>query len=282
MEIIPALESLYGFPITPYGQGSEARTFRGGGKVFKVFNPKQSNTALREARNMNRAGLGEWVSEHFLLQGYGVLVMREFEGAPMRTLPSERDIAFIGRFFDQLHQSKEPGSTNRDVLEYRLELFQEWLRDVPEAIDLAKEIAVRLDELVGVPLSFCHKDPHAGNVLIRAAELGEDVLPPALVIDWARAAGEDPARDLAIFKTGSLDQFSESDSRRLLRVVLDQHQGRQALAARLGLWVPLTYLHDLYWFKRNEPSGFEAALKEKLPRAVAFYSDSRGPKNPLA
>jgi aminoglycoside phosphotransferase (APT) family kinase protein len=169
-----------------------------------------------------------------------------------------------------LHRIKEPGQTNRDVLEYRLELFSEWLNEIKDARWLIEQLKNRLDEMVGVPLSFCHKDPWAGNILLKNPGAQGDQ-PPALVVDWARAAGEDPARDLAIFKTGSLDLLGEAEARRRLRQMVNQHHQGQELMSRLRLWVPLTYLHDLYWFRRNEPGGFEAAMTDKLPRGLEFY-----------
>lgn len=42
---------------------------------------------------------------------------------------------------------------------------------------------------------------------------------------------------------------------------------------RLAFYVPLTYLHDLHWFRTKEPQGFPQALEEKLPKALAFFRD---------
>lgn len=271
MNWLNTLQERYQTQLTPFGQGSEARTYRGGGLVFKVYPPKDSNSALREARNMSRAGLGEWVVSHFLLEGHGVFVLKEYPGKPFSPdAVSDGVIEHLAQFFNRLHQVKEPGQTNRDVLEYRLELFSEWLTDIKDAVWLISQLKNRLDEMIGIPLSFCHKDPWAGNILIKNVEAKGDH-PPALVVDWARAAGEDPARDLAIFKTGSLDLLGESESRRRLRQMVDLHDEGDQLWQRLQLWVPLTYLHDLYWFRRNEPAGFEAAMRDKLPRGVEFY-----------
>lgn len=273
MSVKEALESRYQTHLTRFGQGSEARTYRGGGMVFKVYAPQESNSALREYRNMVRAGLKEWAVEHFLLEGHGIVVLKEYLGEPFSAQAlTEAALSNLAQFFDQLHSIREPGETNRDVLEYRLELFAEWLSDIPEAIQLISEIKKRLDELVGIPLSFCHKDPWAGNILLKNPTVDGDY-PPALVVDWARAAGEDPARDIAIFKTGSLDLLGEAESRQYLRQMVSQHRQRQELWGRLQLWIPLTYLHDLYWFKRKEPTGFAAALAAKLPRALDCYQN---------
>jgi thiamine kinase len=272
---LTALQERYQTKLVPYSTGSEARTFHGNGLVFKVYAPKDSNSALREARNMSRAGLGEWVVTHFLLEGNGVLVLKEYPGKPFsQEAINDKAIEHLADFFDRLHQIKEPGQTNRDVLEYRLELFSEWLKDIPEGLWLIQQLKSRLDQLVGIPLSFCHKDPWAGNILLKAQPQGE--YPPALMVDWARASGEDPARDLAIFKTGSLDLLGESEARRRLRQVVDLHHQGDALWQRLRLWVPLTYLHDLYWFRRNQPQGFEEAMKNKLPRGLEFFKGGVG------
>jgi thiamine kinase len=267
-----ALETRYNTLLTRFGRGSEARTYRGGGLVFKVYAPKESNSALREYRNIVRAGLKSWAVDHFLLEGYGIFVLKEYPGKPLSPEnTNDQAIEHLAEFFDHLHRNREPGETNRDVLEYRLELFTEWLSDIPEALGLIGGLKSRLEELVGIPLSFCHKDPWAGNILLKNLE-AEGEYPPALVVDWARAAGEDPARDFAIFKTGSLDQFGEVQAKRYLEHMVNLQRDAQDLWARLHLWIPLTYLHDLYWFRRNEPNGFEAAMKEKLPRALEFYS----------
>lgn len=276
MSIREALEGRYQTQLSRFGRGSEARTYRGNGLVFKVYPPQESNSALREYRNMLRAGLKEWAVEHFLLEGHGIFVLKEYPGSPFSPehfTPSA--LANLADFFDRLHSIREPGETNRDVLEYRLELFTEWLTGIPEAIGLIDEIKSRLDKLVGIPLSFCHKDPWAGNILLKNPEV-DGQYPPALVVDWARAAGEDPARDLAIFKTGSLDLLGEAQARRSLKQMVELHSKSGELWARLQLWVPLTYLHDLYWFKRKDPAGFEAALADKLPRALGFYRQEEG------
>lgn len=272
MSVKEALEARYHTPLTRFGRGSEARTYRGGGLVFKVYAPRESNSALREYRNFGRAGLGGWAVEHFLLEGHGIFVLREYPGTPLGPENvNDAAIEHLARFFDRLHRIREPGETNRDVLEYRLELFTEWLSDVPDALGLIGRLKNRLDELVGVPLSFCHKDPWAGNILLKNPEV-DGGFPPALVVDWARAAGEDPARDFAIFKTGSLDPLGEVRAKRYLEHMVNLQRDPQGLWARLHLWIPLTYLHDLYWFRRNEPDGFAAAMREKLPRALEFYA----------
>lgn len=271
MSVKEALEERYHTPLTRFGRGSEARTYRGNGLVFKVYAPKECNSALREYRNIIRAGLSGWAKEHFLLEGHGIFVIREYPGQPLSPQNvNDAAIEHLAQFFDRLHTVHEPGETNRDVLEYRLELFTEWLSAIPEAMKLVAQIRAQLDELVGIPLSFCHKDPWAGNILLKNPDT-DGGFPPALVVDWARAAGEDPARDLAIFKTGSLDQLGDSAATRYLGQMVNLHHKADELWARLRLWIPLTYLHDLYWFRRNEPQGFEAALAEKLPRALKYY-----------
>lgn len=276
MDWLTALQERYQTKLTPLGQGSEAHTYHGNGLVFKVYSPKDSNSALREARNMSRSGLGEWVVGHFLLDGHGILLLKEYPGKPFSSgAVNDEVIEYLAQFFNRLHQIKEPGQTNRDVLEYRLELFSEWLTDIKDAVWLIAQLKSRLDEMVGVPLSFCHKDPWAGNILLKNPGVEGDY-PPALVVDWARAAGEDPARDLAIFKTGSLDLLGEAEARRRLRQMVSLHHECDGLMHRLQLWVPLTYLHDLYWFRRNEPSGFEAAMADKLPRGLDFYRGFAG------
>ncbi len=262
------LEARFGYPLTLVGDGLEARVLRGGPYVFKVYAPPERHLVRREARNMARAGLSERVVEVLddaTLGGYGALVMRAFEGRPLTEARfDDRTLAYLAGFLQRLHALPEAGRTSSAELAARLDTFAWALRDLPEAASLVQRLKRHLDHVDGVEHRFAHRDLWAGNILVH--EGGE-----ILIVDWARAGGEDPARDLAILKTGTLDLLGDAAATHTLRRIVRQYPEPQALWARLRFYVPLTYLHDLYWFRTKRPEGFAEALRDKLPRARRFY-----------
>ena len=108
-----------------------------------------------------------------------------------------------------------------------------------------------------VESSLCHLDLHRENILI--AEDGR-----VLVVDWTRADWDDPARDIAIFMTGTLDQRPMGEAIQTALEIADD----EGVAERLPTYVALQTLHDLYWFREREPEGYEQAFQEKVPRAL--------------
>ncbi|AEB12314.1 aminoglycoside phosphotransferase [Marinithermus hydrothermalis DSM 14884] len=262
------LEARFGFPLTLVGDGLEARVLRGGPYVFKVYAPPERALVRREARNMARAGLSERVVEVLddaTLDGYGALIMQAFEGQPLTAARfNDRVLAYLSGFLQRLHTLPEAGRTSSTELAARLDAFAQALRDLPEATELIQQLKGHLAQVGGVTHRFSHRDLWAGNILVR--EGGE-----ILIVDWARAGGEDPARDLAILKTGTLDLLGEAAATHTLRRIVRQYPEPQALWARLRFYVPLTYLHDLYWFRTKHPEGFAEAVRDKLPRARRFY-----------
>jgi thiamine kinase len=126
-------------------------------------------------------------------------------------------------------------------------------------------------EVAGTPQAFCHRDPHAGNILLKHPEA--QGVPEALVVDWVRAQPDDPARDLAILTTGTLVLLGEEKAIAALQSIVRRYREPKALWRRLRFWVPLTYLHDMHWFRTKEPTGFEAAVADKMPKALRFYQD---------
>ena len=86
-----------------------------------------------------------------------------------------------------------------------------------------------------------------------------------MLIDWTNADWDDPLRDLALLKTGTLDLLPADES---LRAVLGLLPERSApTLRRLRAYLSLTYLHDLYWLLMNEPYEFAAERAKKVPRA---------------
>ncbi|WP_036258348.1 phosphotransferase family protein [Meiothermus cerbereus] len=275
MEIVPALEARYRMRLTPLVGGAEARTFAGDGLVFKVYPPQASQpggiyAARLEALNMTKAGLGEWVVEAYSLEQYGILVTRRYPGAnftPERF--SQAALDELAQFFVRLHAIQEPGVVSRSRLQDRLRQFGSTLHDLPQAQQLVGWLWQHLEEIAGTPQAFCHRDPHAGNILLKHPEAHG--VPEALVVDWIRAQADDPARDLAILTTGTLAMLGEEQALASLQHIVAHYPEPNALWRRLRFWIPLTYLHDMHWFRTKEPSGFEAAVAEKMPKALRFY-----------
>ncbi len=252
-------------PLKPLGQGVEARVFADNGRVFKVYKPKERELAFKEAKNLARAGLGAWVLGVEVLEaGHGVLILRRFPGEPFAPERfDDRALASLGAFLLRLHRLPEAGALELGAVRERLLRFKDALAEIPGAPEVADRLVPRLALLKGVRPAFCHTDLWAGNVLIAAD--GQ-----TFVVDWARAKGEDPARDLAILKTGSLDLLGPEAALDALRPIVRRYPEPQAIWARLAFWIPMTYLHDLYWFLTKAPEGLEEAVRTKLPLAEAL------------
>lgn len=275
MKVLPALEARHRMRLTPLAGGAEARTFAGDGLVFKVYPPHTSQpggiyAARLEALNMTKAGLGEWVVETYSLEQYGILVTKRYPGSnftPERF--SKAALDELARFFVRLHGISEPGVVSRTRLQDRLQQFGRTLHDLPQAQQLVGWLGQHTDEVAGTPQAFCHRDPHAGNILLKHPEA--QGVPEALVVDWIRAQPDDPARDLAILTTGTLVLLGEEQALASLQYIVSHYPKPQNLWRRLRFWVPLTYLHDMHWFRTKEPAGFQAAVAEKMSKALRFY-----------
>lgn len=255
------LEERYG-RMESLGTGLEARVFRSACWVYKVYRPKERDLAFREARNLARAGFGERVREVTVLEsGHGVLVLRYFPGKPLAPDRFDgRALASLSALVLRLHRLPEPGRVNGEALSHRLSTFQEALAHLPGVTAVARRLRERLHLVAGTPLRFGHADLWAGNVLV--AEDGQ-----VFVVDWARAGPIDPARDLAILKTGSLDLLGPEAALYALRRIVRRYPDPEGVWQRLAFWIPLTYLHDLYWFLTKAPEGLAQAVREKLPLA---------------
>ncbi|MFN3368273.1 MAG: phosphotransferase family protein, partial [Thermus sp.] len=171
----------------------------------------------------------------------------------------------------------EPGYMEREELSERLERFAESLASVPEALTLAKALMREVPWVAGVEKRFCHRDAWAGNLLLKTQENPSHDDLEVLLVDWVRSGGDDPARDLALLKTGSLDLLGEKRAREALFRLARFYP--KEVRERLAFYVPLTYLHDLHWFRTKKPEGFLDALSEKLPRALGFFQDCFPPRN---
>ena len=251
----PSLEARYG-PLTPFDQGADGRVYAAGEVVVKVFREHSGEHRL-EAANMRRAGFGDGIVEVCECDGADVLVMRRFDGTPPGAQDVPRVVAPVGVFLRALHAQRDD-TVDLERLRARLRRFRSALAAYPlGALFVAVEEPLERGELA-VPAAFCHLDLWADNILLNR-RTGE-----VKVIDWTRAHLDDPIRDLALFKTGTLDLLPDHEA---LALALSLLPDEPFALTRLRAYLAHTYLHDFYWFLMNEPYAFEAAYAEKLPRA---------------
>ena len=261
--VVKALENELGTPLTPAVTGQEARVFFTDGRVVKIYGPHERRLPYLEAKNLARAGLSAWllgVLADDRLDGHAALILRRFSGRPFDPHTfGPRALAQLAGFVVRLHRLPERGVSRLAPVVERLRAFRRSLADRPAALAALDELEPQLPRLAGVPRVFAHNDLWAGNVLV--APDGA-----VLVVDWSRAAGEDPARDLAILTTGSLSLLPHERCLAALAAIVRRYPDPLGVWSRLAVWIPLTFLHDLHWFREKEPHNFEAALHDKLPR----------------
>jgi len=252
--------------LRPALEGQEARVYLANGHVIKIYGPHEQHLPLLEARNLARAGLGGWVCgllDTTELDGYAALILKRFPGRPFSAERfGSRSLAGLAGFLLGLHQLPEAGTSDAAEALRRIEQFKNSLADLPPALAALEKLEGRAKVTAGVPHRFTHKDLWAGNVLISSAGR-------VLIVDWSRAGPGDPARDLAILTTGSLSLLGWDGCLEALRRIVRYYPQPQAVWQRLAFWIPLTFLHDLHWFKTKQPAGLEEALADKLPRLEA-------------
>ncbi|RTR25641.1 aminoglycoside phosphotransferase family protein [Deinococcus radiophilus] len=254
---LPELSAKYG-PLTGMGVGMQSRVYatHDGQAVIKVYRSGVGK-AEREAANLRQAGLGDWVLDTLQADGSEALVMRRFAGERVtaRTLPQA--LPQLKVQLDRLHAHQQGEVDPRRVADrlrrFRRVLASQHLDDLFAAV----EQPLQAGEF-HQPAAFCHLDLWQDNVLI--APGGE-----VLLIDWTNAGWDDPLRDLALLKTGTLDLLGADAS---LEAALDLLPDREpGTLRRLRGYLALTYLHDLYWLMMNEPYDFAAERSKKVPRA---------------
>lgn len=252
--------------LRPALEGQEARVYLANGHVVKVYGPHEQHLPLLEARNLARAGLGGWVCGRLdsnQLEGYAALILKRFPGRPFTANRfGARALASLAGFLLGLHQLPEPGSSTAEPAQRRINEFKESLADLPSALAALEKLENDVQLTAGVPHRFTHMDLWAGNVLI--SDAGR-----VLVVDWSRAGAGDPARDLAILTTGSLSLLGWDGCLNALARIVRYYPQPLAVWRRLAFWIPLTFIHDLHWFKTKQPAGLEEALADKLPRLEA-------------
>ncbi|AWN23824.1 aminoglycoside phosphotransferase [Deinococcus irradiatisoli] len=255
--LFPTLERLYG-PLTPLDSGMQSRVYTDAGRerVIKVYRTHKGEHRT-EAENMRRADMGAWVLAVHEADGVEALVMRRFEGHPLLETDVKRAVPELKRILRALHEERR-GEVDLPRLRERLKRFRSALAPYPlDDVFEAIEAPLARGEL-NVPAAFCHLDLWQDNILINDAT-GE-----VLVIDWTKAAWDDPMRDLALLKTGTLDLLPRQES---LRVALELVPPDASSRGRFRAYLAHSYLHDLYWFLMNEPYEFEEQRELKVRRA---------------
>lgn len=258
----PVLEARFG-PLTPMDAGMQSRVYAApdGDVVVKVYRNHRGDHRL-EAANMRRAGLGAWVVDAVEADGVEALILRRFPGRPLRAADLPAALPRLREILGALHRPRQ-GQVDVGRLRDRLRRFRRALAAYP-LDDLFGAVEGPLERgLLEQPASFCHLDLWHDNILfapLPALPGGE-----VLVIDWTKAGWDDPLRDVALLKTGTLDLLPPDASLDAALTFLPDHA--PATLTRLRAYLSHTYLHDLYWFLMNEPYEFDRQRAQKLPRA---------------
>ncbi len=255
--MFPTLERLYG-PLKPLDSGMQSRVYSdvARGLVVKVYRNNLGEHRL-EADNMRRAGMGDWVLGVHEADGVEALVTRYFAGHPLLEADVLPALNKLRPVLEALHRERR-GAVDLPRLRERLGRFRSALAPYPlDDLFGAIEGPLTRGELE-VSAAFCHLDLWQDNILMNETS-GE-----VLVIDWTKAAWDDPMRDLALLKTGTLDLLPRAES---IQAALDIVPGDLSSRRRFRAYLAHSYLHDLYWFLMNEPYEFDMQQNTKLRRA---------------
>lgn len=265
------LEARYG-PLTPMDSGMQSRVYAtpDGAAVVKVYRNRRGQHRT-EAQNMVQAGMGEWLLDVTEADGVEVLVMRRFAGHPLRAGDVPRALPRLRRIVADLH-AQQRGRVDLARVRERLTRFRSALAAYP-LLDLFEAVEGPLERgLLDQRAAFCHLDMWHDNILIadvlKDGENGGKTVAgqdEVLLIDWTRADWDDPLRDLALLKTGTLDLLGAGRSLDAALGFLPDHA--PATLTRYRAYLALTTLHDLYWFLMNEPYEFDAQKEFKVARA---------------
>jgi hypothetical protein len=259
------LEAAYG-PVERLGGGFHSRVFaqRGadGGiaRVLKVYR-EANGLHILEAEHMRRAGQDEWLLGTRDIDGLQVLELRYFHGVSLCGVDVRRAVPGLKAFLHRLHHVPATGRIDVPAVVGRAERFHGALADrsLDPLLEAVRSFAA--SGLLDVPSHLCHLDLWCANILL--ADDGE-----VLVLDWGRSAMDDPARDIAILKTGTLDELSPEESEEVALSLAVSEE----VAGRLPAYVALQTLNDLDWYRRHEPHHLATAKDRKLPRALSLLA----------
>ncbi|WP_322618541.1 phosphotransferase family protein [Deinococcus terrestris] len=268
----PVLEARFG-PLTPMDAGMQSRVYAaaGGDVVVKVYRTQRGEHRL-EAGNMRRADLGAWVVDAVEADGVEALILRRFPGRPLTAADVPAALPRLREILGALHQD-HLGTVDLRRVRERLRRFRSALAAYPldDLFDAVEEPLER--GLLDQPAAFCHLDLWHDNILIEPGLItppgeADGASREVLVIDWTKAGWDDPLRDLALLKTGTLDLLPPDESLGAALTFLPDRA--PATLTRLRAYLAHTYLHDLYWFLMNEPYEFDRQrpVKERLARHV--------------
>jgi Phosphotransferase enzyme family len=260
-QIFDTLEQEFGH-VQRIGGGFQSRVYAVIGvdgqpeRIIKVFRESIGLNRL-EAFNMVRAGFGDWVLGARNLNGLELLEIRHLPGQPLEAADILKAMPGLTSFLQKLHAHVGFEGVNLAGVRAKLERFRRTLNqpDFEPLFGLVRN-ALQLGTLE-VEARLCHLDLHSANILM--TEDGR-----VLVVDWTRSDWDDPARDIAIFTTGTLDQI-EVETAFELGLQLAKTEGVQS---RFGAYIALQTLNDLHWFRTRNPNGYEHAHAIKLPRAL--------------
>jgi hypothetical protein len=262
---LEALRTHFG-PLDYIGGGRHSQVYRLStsdhqpGRSIKVYREATGMHRL-EAANMQRAGLALGQVQPLELAGLELLVMPFITGREITGPDIASAMPQLSEFLGRLYQISNQKAVDLLVVADKIALFQPVLPAATAVLFEQVETALASGVLAS-EARLCHLDLWQANLIVNPAS-GELHL-----LDWARSDWDDPARDLAILKTGTLDLLPAAEAGALARqLATDLGQG---IPARLGPHLALQTLHDLYWFSQHEPSGFAEALAFKLPRARDF------------
>jgi Phosphotransferase enzyme family len=249
--------------LTRLGGGFHSRVYLSESRdsVVKVYR-KSTGMHKLEAAHMARAGLGAFVLGTFELEGWDVLVMQRFHGAPLQAKDVATALPNLGKFLRELH-GHMANPINQDAIKARLERFHGTLDAVPERPQLEplfKVVHAALENSVFDGIAgWCHLDLWQANVLFAAPD-------NVLIVDWAKSTWDDPARDYALLMTGTFDTLKPKMA---VKYALELATAEsESVAARLPVQVALTTLHDLHWFLERDQAAYHNNFEEKLNRAL--------------